>query len=270
MITGVEGDSAARGPCCSSAAETPIEGRRRISHSFSAISRTGPSAGPRPATKTADALARSSATLDHSIASAWLNRPGRRSSAPLSGPSSAHSATSAAPAAIEPITVLVAATECSRPASMGMTNSALSATGEAAALTIATVRAPASRAARVAATRSGLRPDCEITMNSALRSLSGTRKAVMTEGAPADTGSRSRVSTRYLRKTPACPELPRPQITHSGAAPTARRAAISRVAARARMILATTSALSPISLAIADVVTAARLRPACAAPRLCR
>ena len=54
---------------------------------------------------------------------------------------------------------------------MGMTNSAASATGEAGALTMAMVRAPAARADLVAAIRSGLRPDCEITMNSASRSF---------------------------------------------------------------------------------------------------
>ena len=121
---------------------------------------------------------------------------------------------------------------------------------------MAMVRAPAARADLVAATRSGLRPDCEITMNSAWRSIKGVRNAVITEGALAETGRRSRVSTRYLRKTPACPELPRPHTTHRGAEPIPTRRAMSRVARRLRTILATTSALSPISLAIADVVTA--------------
>jgi len=36
-MTGVFADSAARGPCCSSAAEKPSAGSRRISASFSAI-----------------------------------------------------------------------------------------------------------------------------------------------------------------------------------------------------------------------------------------
>ena len=39
MTTGVRDDNAARGPCCSSAALRPMEGRRRISESLSAISR---------------------------------------------------------------------------------------------------------------------------------------------------------------------------------------------------------------------------------------
>jgi len=61
--------------------------------------------------------------------------------------------------------------ECSAPASIGMTNSAAVATGDEVVFTMATVRAPAARADFVAATRSGLRPDCEITMNNA--SLAG-------------------------------------------------------------------------------------------------
>src|ERR1700759_4615627 len=135
-------------------------------------------------------------------------------------------------------------------------NSASSATGEDVALTMATVRAPAARADFVAATRSGLRPDCEMTMNSALRSIRGVRNAVITEGALAETGRRRRVSIRYLKKTPACPELPRPHTTHRWAEPIPIRCAIWRVARWLLAILAATSALSAISFAIADGVTA--------------
>src|SRR6187200_1559505 len=103
-------------------------------------------------------------------------------------------------------------------------------------------------------------------MNRAPRSCNGVRNAVMTEGALAETGSRSRVSMRYLKKTPACPELPRPHTTHRGAEPISIRCAMSRVASRLRTILATTSALSLVSLAIADVVTAEPLGLACAPP----
>src|SRR5262245_26121510 len=95
---------------------------------------------------------------------------------------------SLAPATREPIAVLVAATASSGPASIGTTNSAASLTGDGTALTIATVGGPAARADCVAATRSGLRPDCEITMNSAFRNASGLRNAVTTDGALADTG----------------------------------------------------------------------------------
>src|SRR5205085_10639399 len=102
--------------------------------------------------------------------------------------SSANSAMSSAPAAIEPTTVLVAATECSGPASIGMTNSAALATGEGTALTIATVRAPDARADCGAATRSGPPPDWEITMNSAFRDVSGLRTAVINDGTLPDTG----------------------------------------------------------------------------------
>jgi hypothetical protein len=120
---------------------------------------------------------------------------------------------------------------------------------------MATVRAPAARADFVAATRSGLRPDCEMTMNSALRSIRGVRNAVITEGALAETGRRRRASTRYLKKIPACPELPRPHTTHRGAEPIPIRCAMSRVVRRLPAMLAATSALSAISLAMADFVT---------------
>ena len=200
ITTGVRDDNAARGPCCNSAALRPMEGRRRISESLSAISRAEPRPRPRAATNTADAVARSSAISDQSSASARCRRSGNLSRADRSARSPASSATSPAPAAIEPITVLVAATECSLPASIGTTNSASSATGDDVALTMAMVRAPAARADRVAAIRSGLRPDCEITMNSAWRSIKGVRNAVITEGALAETGRRSRVSRGISRK----------------------------------------------------------------------
>jgi hypothetical protein len=161
MTTGVRDDNAARGPCCSSTALRPMEGRRRISESLSAISRAEPRPRPRAATNTAHALARSSTISDQSSASARCRHSGSLSRADRSARSPASSATSAALAAIEPITVLVAATECSGPASIGTTNSASSATGDDVALTMAIVRAPAARADLVAVIRSGLRPDCD-------------------------------------------------------------------------------------------------------------
>src|SRR5215471_6847557 len=132
--------------------------------------------------------------------------------------------------------VFVAAMECSAPASIGMTNSAAAATGEEVAFTMAIVRAPVARADFVAATRSGLRPDCEITINRAFRSSSVVRNAVVTDGALAETGRRSRVSTRYLRKTPAWPELPRPHRTHRGAEAIFNCCAISATVRRLRTI----------------------------------
>ena len=80
-----------------------------------------------------------------------------------------------APARSELTTVFVAATARSGPAAIGRTVSAASATGEAASLTSARVSAPPSRAARVAETRSGLRPDCEMTMKSAPSTRGGRR-----------------------------------------------------------------------------------------------
>src|SRR6516165_8862325 len=152
-----------------------------------------------------------------------------------------------------------------------MTNSAAAATGDEVAFTMAIVRAPVARADFVAATRSGLRPDCEITMNRAFRSTSGVRNAVVTDGALAETGRPSRVSTRYLRKTPAWPELPRPHRTHKGADSILSHFAIPAMSRRLRTIRETTSALSPISLAIAEFVTAQRLHLDCAPPSLsCR
>ena len=74
--TGVRDDNAARGPCCSSAALTPIEGKRRISENLSAISRAEPSPRPRAATYAADALLRSEAISDQSSASARCRRSG--------------------------------------------------------------------------------------------------------------------------------------------------------------------------------------------------
>jgi hypothetical protein len=57
---------------------------------------------------------------------------------------------------------LVAATLCSSPTHSGTTQSAAAASGEFSSFTSATTRAPASFAARAVASRSGLRPDCEI------------------------------------------------------------------------------------------------------------
>ncbi len=61
---------------------------------------------------------------------------------------------------------LVAATLRSGPARNGNTASAMRARGEVSSLTRATTKAPASAAAWAAASRSGLRPDWEITRQS--------------------------------------------------------------------------------------------------------
>ena len=57
---------------------------------------------------------------------------------------------------------LVAATLISGPARSGTSVSDSAARGESSTLTIATVRAPLSFAARIAARMSGLLPDCEM------------------------------------------------------------------------------------------------------------
>lgn len=64
-------------------------------------------------------------------------------------------------------TDLVAATLCSRPAATSMTAALSAASGEPGSLTMARQKAPAPRAMAVWRTRSGLRPDCEMAMNSA-------------------------------------------------------------------------------------------------------
>ena len=81
--------------------------------SFKAISRAEPSASPTPRHKNCRCTCEIICHVDQSSASARVRRPVSLSTAPLSASSSASSAMSATPAAIEPITVFVAATECS-------------------------------------------------------------------------------------------------------------------------------------------------------------
>ena len=67
----------------------------------------------------------------------------------------------------------VAATARSGPACNGSTVSAAAANGDVASLTSATTCAPAFRYAATVASRSGLRPDCEIAMHSAPDACTG-------------------------------------------------------------------------------------------------
>ena len=57
--------------------------------------------------------------------------------------------------------VLVAATDCSSPASSGSISSAADASAEPGSFVIATVSAPRARARSTYDTTSGVRPDCE-------------------------------------------------------------------------------------------------------------
>ena len=65
----------------------------------------------------------------------------------------------------EAIYDLVAATLVSGPACSGTATSTMRMSGDSGELHNATVIAPLSRALRVAVSRSGLMPDCEMAMN---------------------------------------------------------------------------------------------------------
>jgi hypothetical protein len=69
----------------------------------------------------------------------------------------------------EAIYDLVAATLVSAPACSGTATSTSCMSGESAVLQKASVNAPPSFAARVAVSRSGLLPDCEMAMNNTPR-----------------------------------------------------------------------------------------------------
>jgi len=75
-------------------------------------------------------------------------------------------------------------------------------------------------------------------------------------------GEATTVSTRYLKKNRACPELPRPHTTPRGAGPISFRCAMSRVAGGHERFWRQ----HPISPDIADVVMAQRVRLACSQP----
>ena len=92
--------------------------------------------------------------------------------------------------------LLVAAALFSGPAPWGRMTEAISASGESASLTKATTIAPESRAARAAASKSGLRPDCDIARQSVLESESGALNTEKIDGDSEDDKMPSRVSTR--------------------------------------------------------------------------
>ena len=96
----------------------------------------------------------------------------------------------------EVMKLFVAAALFSGPAPCGSTIEAISASGESGSLTKATTIAPESRAAPAAASKSGLRPDCDIARQSMLRSESGALKTEKIDGESEDVRMPSRVSTR--------------------------------------------------------------------------
>ncbi len=91
---------------------------------------------------------------------------------------------------------LVAATLRSGPAPKGMMSSASCARGEDSAFTSATTCAPASRALRTEASRSGLAPDWEIASITAPERSGVAAYTELTEGAAEEVRMPSRVSIR--------------------------------------------------------------------------
>ena len=93
---------------------------------------------------------------------------------------------------------LVAATDFSGPADSASSVSAISASGDVSSFTSATTSAPALACASTVASRSGLRPDCEIAMHNARRVDTGASNSDTTDGAADATGTPTIVSIRYL------------------------------------------------------------------------
>jgi len=108
------------------------------------------------------ALATAGTAALQSSAAASTRRSGKRAMASVNARSLAQAAVRRASAAAVAMNVFVAATLSSGPAQIGKTKSHASASGESVTLTTATVMAPASLALFVKATRSSLRPDCEM------------------------------------------------------------------------------------------------------------
>src|SRR4029453_419227 len=113
---------------------------------------------------------------DQSSSHACANAEGSCGSAACIASSPDHKATTCAIAESDVMKLLVAAALFSGPAPCGRTREAVSASEESGSLTKATTIPPEPRAAPAAASRSGLRPDCEITRQSMFRSGSGALK----------------------------------------------------------------------------------------------
>src|SRR3954463_14401447 len=103
---------------------------------------------------------------DQSSCQACANAEGSCGSAACIAASPDHKDTICAIAEREVMKLLVAAALFSGPAPCGRTTEAISASGESGSLTRATTIAPESRAAWAAASKSGLRPDCDIARQS--------------------------------------------------------------------------------------------------------
>jgi hypothetical protein len=133
---------------------------------------------------------------DQSSSHACANAEGSCGSAACIASSPDHSATICAIAESEVMKLLVAAALFSGPAPCGRMIDAISASGESGSLTSATTIAPESRAAPAAASKSGLRPDCDIARQSVFPSESGALNTENIEGESEDAKMPNRVSTR--------------------------------------------------------------------------
>src|SRR5919197_1285516 len=139
--------TAAIGPWRKSAAEMPSATMRAVSLIFSAASSAAAWRSPRATTNSRSAPARRSASARGSAGSASSapTSSGSAASSPAANGAGPSAAATAATASSWAVTVLVAGTARSIPASMAIGTSATVASGLAGSLTIATVRAPADR-----------------------------------------------------------------------------------------------------------------------------
>src|SRR5882762_5705208 len=104
---------------------------------------------------------------------------------------------------IDSTTDFVAATARSGPAPTGSVNSQARATGDVTSFTMAIVSAPLFLADRAPVTRSGLRPDCDMTMKTAFRISIDCLYVVTTEGADVETGKPA-PSFKQIAKKSSC------------------------------------------------------------------
>src|ERR1700738_544623 len=165
--SGVSALAQASGQCITSAALYLNVGSRIVSVILSAISRAGPNPNPRPITNAARAAAKLPLHADQSQVSASRNLCGSCVIFWLKAWSEVSDAISCRPTTIDNTTDFVAATERSGPAPIGSVNSQAKATGDVTSFTIAIVSALLFLADSAPATRSGLRPDCDMTMKRA-------------------------------------------------------------------------------------------------------
>jgi hypothetical protein len=93
---------------------------------------------------------------------------------------------------------LVAATACSGPATVSITSSAASASGESPSLVMARVNAPWRRPSSTTLMMSGDCPDCETATTSESPIFGGFLKTLNIDGAARATGMPLEIPQRYL------------------------------------------------------------------------